>query len=77
MRKELVNKFELLFFQVAFIARVKTYQFILFIKRFKKDIKKFALQFALKFAINISCFDEEARGVHSTSWKSFLKTNKR
>ena len=27
-----------------------------------RRFKKFTLQFALKFVINISCFDEEARG---------------
>ena len=33
-----------------------------YLSKDKKDIKKFVLQFALKFLINISCFDEEARG---------------
>ena len=50
-----------IFLQVAFIAQVKKYELILFIKRNKKD-KKVALQLALRFVINISCFDEEARG---------------
>ena len=49
-----------IFLQVAFIAQVKKYELILFIKRNKKD-KKVALQLALRFVINISCFDEEAR----------------
>ena len=52
---------ELLFLDVAFIARDKRYQFI-YLSKDKKEIKKFVLQFALKFLINISCFDEEARG---------------
>ena len=43
---------ELLFLQVAFIARIKRYQFIY--------LPIFVLQFPLKFLINISCFDEEA-----------------
>ena len=34
-----------------------------YLSKDKKEIKNFILQFALKFAINISCFDEEARGV--------------
>ena len=43
----------------------------------KKDVKKFALQFALKL-IKINIFLMRKRGdVHSTSWKSILKTNKR
>ena len=36
-----------------------------YLSKDKKDIKKFVLQFALKFLINISCFDEEARGCAS------------
>ena len=45
-----------LFLQVAFIARVKRHEFILFIKILQR-YKRFALQFALKFVINISYFD--------------------
>ena len=47
-----------------------------YLSKDKEDKKEFTLQFASNFVIN-TCFDEEAGGLHSISWKSFLKTNNR
>ena len=33
-----------------------------YLSKDEKEIKQFVLQFALKFIINISCFDEKAKG---------------
>ena len=44
--------------ELAFNARVNSS----YLLKDKKDKKKLTIHFALKFIINISCFDEEARG---------------
>ena len=48
-----------------------------YLSKVKKDFEKLVLQFALMFLINISLLTGKQEGVHSSSWKNFLKTNKR
>ena len=45
-----------------------------YLSKDRKEIIKFLLKFALKFLINISCFDEEAKGCACHFVENFSKT---